>query len=274
MKFSKMHGLGNDFMVVDAITQKVFISCDIVRRLSDRYYGIGFDQLLIIERANSLDIDFNYRIFNANGTEVNQCGNGIRCFAHFVRMKKLTAKNKIYVTTKNRLMIVYMLNNGLIRVNMGEPDFNPKNIPFAVNNTQKTYILHITKGIIECSVVSIGNPHCIVMVDNIDDVEVSSIGIELSKHYLFPEEVNVGFMQIINCKSIRLRVYERGVGETKSCGSGACAAVAVGIYQGLLLNEVYVDLLGGKLFIDWKGITYPLYMVGHAIHVYDGNIDI
>ena len=238
MQFSKMHGLGNDFVVVDAITQNVYFTPEIIKRLSDRHRGIGFDQLLIVEPPYDPDLDFHYRIFNADGSEVSQCGNGARCFARFVRLKGLIDKKDISVSTQKGKMILTVKDDGQVRVNMGEPIWEPAKIPFSANKFEKNYILRT------------------------------------ENHERFPERVNAGFMQILNRGHIKLRVYERGAGETQACGSGACAAAAVGIMQGLLDSKVQVDLPGGSLIIEWQGEGHPLYMTGDAVHVYDGNIQL
>jgi len=244
MQFSKMHGLGNDFMVVDAVTQNVFFSPELIRRLADRHLGVGFDQLLVVEPPYDPELDFHYRIFNADGSEVAQCGNGARCFARFVRLKGL----------------------------MGEPNFEPSAVPFRANKAEKTYIMRAAEQTILCGVVSMGNPHCVIQVDDVDTAAVETLGPVLESHERFPERANIGFMQVVKREHIRLRVYERGAGETQACGSGACAAVAVGIQQGLLAEEVRVELPGGRLDIAWKGPGHPLYMTGPAVHVYDGFI--
>ncbi|UAJ65435.1 diaminopimelate epimerase [Candidatus Schneideria nysicola] len=275
MKFSKMHGLGNDFMIVESITQNINISTPIIKKLSNRHYGIGFDQLLIVEHSYEKNIDFHYRIFNADGTETFQCGNGARCFAHFVKMKNLTNKEKIYVSTKNRCMLLSILDKNLICVDMGEPDFNPQDISFVSNKHQNEYKIPINNQIISCGIVSVGNPHCVIVVEeDWKNIPIDTIGPQIEKHSYFPNKINVNFMQIINRKYIRLRVYERGTGETQACGSGACASVAIGIQQGLLDSEVTVELLGGKLTIFWKGKHQPIYMTGPSVHVYDGFINL
>ncbi|MFP3014203.1 MAG: diaminopimelate epimerase [Arsenophonus sp.] len=272
MQFSKMHGLGNDFMVVDAITQNINFSTDLVCYLSDRYRGIGFDQLLVVEAPYDPNFDFHYRIFNSDGSEVEQCGNGVRCFAHFVRFKKLTDKRNIKVSTKSGKLILYIKENKDVCVNMGIPKFDLNKAKFKTQKAKKTYIIRIKEHEILCGIVSIGNPHCVLQVQNINTAKVNLLGPILEKHKYFPERANIGFMQIINHKHIRLRVYERGVGETQSCGSGACAAVAIGINRGLLKKNVRVDLLGGMLKISWNGLGYPIFMTGSATHVYDGVI--
>ena len=272
MRFSKMHGLGNDFVVVDGVTQNVFFTPETIRRLANRHCGIGFDQLLIVEAPYDPELDFHYRIFNADGSEVSQCGNGARCFARFVTLKGLTNKKDIAVSTQKGNMVLTVKDDNQIRVNMGEPIWEPAKIPFTANKFEKNYILRTDIQTVLCGAVSIGNPHCVVQVDDIQTANVEQLGPLLENHERFPERVNAGFMQIINKEHIKLRVYERGAGETQACGSGACAAVAVGIMQGLLNNNVQVDLLGGSLMIEWNGVGHPLYMTGEATHIYDGFI--
>lgn len=272
MQFSKMHGLGNDFMVVDAVTQNVYFSPSLIRRLSDRHRGVGFDQLLVVEPPYNPELDFHYRIFNADGSEVAQCGNGARCFARFVRIKGLTNKRDIRVSTQTGRMVLTVTEDEEVQVNMGEPVFEPQQVPFRAAKPEKTYILRAEERTVFCGVVSMGNPHCVLQVDDVLTAEVEVLGPMLESHDRFPERVNVGFMQILSPESVKLRVYERGAGETQACGSGACAAVAVGIQQGLLAEEVQVELPGGSLDIRWKGPGHPLYMTGPATHVYDGFI--
>ncbi|HHF4737065.1 TPA: diaminopimelate epimerase [Haemophilus influenzae] len=272
MQFSKMHGLGNDFVVVDGVTQNVFFTPETIRRLANRHCGIGFDQLLIVEAPYDPELDFHYRIFNADGSEVSQCGNGARCFARFVTLKGLTNKKDISVSTQKGNMVLTVKDDNQIRVNMGEPIWEPAKIPFTANKFEKNYILRTDIQTVLCGAVSMGNPHCVVQVDDIQTANVEQFGPLLESHERFPERVNAGFMQIINKEHIKLRVYERGAGETQACGSGACAAVAVGIMQGLLNNNVQVDLLGGSLMIEWNGVGHPLYMTGEATHIYDGFI--
>ncbi|PIJ50781.1 diaminopimelate epimerase [Erwinia sp. OLTSP20] len=272
MQFSKMHGLGNDFMVVDAVTQNVYFSPELIRRLADRHCGVGFDQLLIVEPPYDPELDFHYRIFNADGSEVAQCGNGARCFARFVRLKGLTNKNDIRVSTQTGRMVLSVTENELVKVNMGEPNFDPQQIPFRANKAENLYLMRVAEQTIMAGAVSMGNPHCVIQVDSVRSAQVETLGPLLESHERFPERVNVGFMEIVNREFIRLRVYERGAGETQACGSGACAAVAVGIQQTLLAEKVRVDLPGGTLHIAWKGPGQPLYMTGPATHVYDGFI--
>ncbi|MBU9821383.1 diaminopimelate epimerase [Rahnella sp. BCC 1045] len=272
MQFSKMHGLGNDFMVVDAVTQNVYFSPELIRRLSDRHRGVGFDQLLVVEPPYDPELDFHYRIFNADGSEVAQCGNGARCFARFVRIKGLTNKRDIRVSTQTGRMTLTVTEDEDVQVNMGEPVFEPQQVPFRAAKPEKTYILRAEERTVFCGVVSMGNPHCVLQVEDVLTAEVEILGPVLESHERFPERVNVGFMQIVSPENVKLRVYERGAGETQACGSGACAAVAIGIQQGLLAEEVQVELPGGSLDIHWKGPGHPLYMTGPATHVYDGFI--
>ncbi|EDL51658.1 MULTISPECIES: diaminopimelate epimerase [Vibrio] len=270
--FSKMHGLGNDFMVVDCITQNVFFSPDLIRRLADRHTGVGFDQLLIVEAPYDPETDFHYRIFNADGSEVEQCGNGARCFARFVQMKGLTNKYSVSVSTKKGKMVLKLEENDLVTVNMGQPEFEPNKIPFKAKQKEKTYILRAGEHTLFCGAVSMGNPHVVTVVDSTEEADVDRLGPLLESHERFPERVNAGFMQVLSRHEVNLRVYERGAGETQACGSGACGAVAVGIVQGLLDENVTVHLPGGDLKISWKGEGHPLTMTGPATHVFDGQI--
>ncbi|MDD9196552.1 diaminopimelate epimerase [Aliivibrio sp. S3MY1] len=272
--FSKMHGLGNDFMVVDCLTQNIFFSPDLIRRLADRNRGIGFDQLLVVEAPYDPETDFHYRIFNADGTEVEQCGNGARCFARFVRMKGLTNKISISVSTKKGKMTLKVEDDDQITVNMGEPVFEPNRIPFKATQAEKTYLLRAEDKTLFCGAVSMGNPHCVTVVDDVDNYDVDKYGPLVEGHERFPDRVNAGFMEIISSNEVKLRVYERGAGETQACGSGACGAVAIGIMQELLGEDVNVSLPGGDLQISWKGPGYPLFMTGPATHVYDGQLSI
>ncbi|MDU8923606.1 diaminopimelate epimerase [Pasteurellaceae bacterium LIM206] len=272
MQFSKMHGLGNDFIVVDGITQNIYFPENLIRKLADRHRGIGFDQLLLVEAPYDPDMDFHYRIFNADGSEVEQCGNGARCFARFVTLKGLTNKKDIAVSTKKGNIVLSIKDDGQVRVNMGEPVWEPNKIPFIASKFEKNYILRTDIQTVLCGVVSMGNPHCVLQVEDVAAANVERLGPLLEHHERFPERVNVGFMQVIDRRHIKLRVYERGAGETQACGTGACAAAAVGIMQGLLDSNVRVDLPGGSLTIEWQGEGHPLYMTGDATHVYDGVI--
>lgn len=274
INFSKMHGLGNDFVIIDNVTNNVFITMDQIKHMAHRHYGIGFDQLLVVEPPYDPDLDFHYRIFNADGKEVNQCGNGARCFARYVSMKGLVNKQKIQVSTKSGKLVLYLNHNGDITVNMGHADFEPKRIPFKANNIEKTYILRAADQTFLCGVVSIGNPHCIIQCDDLNQLDINKIGPLLEKHERFPEQTNVGFMQINSPNHINLRVWERGVGETLACGSAACAAVVIGQQQKKLDKQVTVALTGGNLQIRYKGLGDTIMMTGPATHVYDGKINI
>lgn len=272
MQFSKMHGLGNDFMVIDGVTQNVYLTSELICTLSDRHRGVGFDQLLLVEPPYDPELDFHYRIFNADGSEVFQCGNGARCFARFVTLKGLTNKRDICVSTVKGKMVLSLQDNDKVRVNMGEPIWEVAKIPFIANKFEKNYILRTDLQTVLCGVVSMGNPHCVLQVDNVATAPVNELGPLLESHERFPERANINFMQVINRNYVKLRVYERGAGETQACGSGACGTVAVGIMQGILDNTVQVDLPGGSLIIEWQGIGHPLYMTGEATHIYDGFI--
>jgi|TARA_R110000868_G_scaffold146747_6_gene367709 diaminopimelate epimerase len=272
--FSKMHGLGNDFVVIDNVTQNAFFSKEKIQQLADRNFGIGFDQLLLVEPPYDPEQDFHYRIFNADGSEVSQCGNGARCFARFVKMKGLTNRNKIVVSTKAGRMVLYLEKDGQVTVNMGVPIFDPALIPLKANKQEKTYIIRAQEHTFFCGAVSMGNPHCVLLVDDVQQTDVATLGPLLEKHERFPEGVNVGFMQIINPSHIKLRVFERGSGETLACGSGACAAVAIGQLQNKLSKDVRVDLPGGSLKIKWPGKDAVLKMTGAAEHIFDGIINL
>ena len=272
IQFSKMHGLGNDFMVVDNVTQNVFFSPDKIRTLADRHFGIGFDQLLMVEPPYDPDQDFHYRIFNADGSEVAQCGNGARCFARYVKQKGLINRNKILVSTKSGNMVLYLEKDGQVTVNMGKPEFEPARIPMKANKQENVYLTREGNHTLFYGAVSMGNPHCVLSVDDINTADVKTIGPLLEQHERFPEGVNVGFMEVVAADYIRLRVYERGTGETMACGSGACAAVAIGQMQGKLGKDVRVDLPGGNLRIRWQGPGSVLKMTGPAEHIYDGQL--
>ena len=269
-----MHGLGNDFMVLDNVTQNVYLSNEQIRHLADRNFGIGFDQLLVVEPPYDPDLDFHYRIYNADGSEVSQCGNGARCFARFVRMKGLTNKNKIRVSTHSGKMTLFVERDGQITVNMPIPELEPAKIPFTAQKTEGTYILRTEEETVLCGVASMGNPHCVLTVDSVANAPVETLGKELECHERFPEKANIGFMEVVNPEFIKLRVYERGAAETLACGSGACAAVVIGQIQKKLAKQVTVELPGGQLKIFWKGPGNPVKMTGPATHVYDGQIQL
>lgn len=275
LKFTKMHGLGNDFVVFDAINQSLALSSEQVRFLADRRFGIGCDQLLLVERAQQPGVDFRYRIFNADGSEVQQCGNGARCFARFVRDKGLTDKDAIVVETASGVITLYIEADGQVRVNMGKPNFAPGSLPFLAEAPQLVYELELGAAeTLPIGAVSMGNPHAVLQVEDIDLAPVQELGPKLESHPRFPERVNVGFMQVLGSGAIRLRVYERGAAETLACGTGACAAVAVGHRWGLLGDEVRVSLPGGELTIRWAGEGEDLWMIGPATSVFEGTIEL
>jgi diaminopimelate epimerase len=272
LKFSKMHGLGNDFMVIDAITQQVELSTSQIQFLADRQFGIGFDQLLMVEKPTLENVDFRYRIFNADGSEVEQCGNGVRCFARFVRQQQFSDKDRIAVETASGVVFPTIQANGNVTVDMGLPRFDPQQVPFQVEQQAVTYSINVSGESIDFGVVSMGNPHAVMVVNDVKTAEVERIGPLVERHEQFPQRVNVGFMEIVNKNAIKLRVFERGSGETLACGTGACAAVVTGIKRGLLAREVNVTLPGGELLIAWPDDNSPVWMTGPAEHVFDGEI--
>jgi len=274
LKFTKMHGLGNDFVVIDAINQAVTLSAEQVRQLADRRFGIGCDQLLLVEPSPQTGVDFRYRIFNADGSEVQQCGNGARCFARFVRDKGLTDKDAVVVETASGIITLYIEADGQVRVNMGKPNFTPASLPFKAEQQQPVYELPLGEETLSIGAVSMGNPHAVLQVADVARAPVEQLGPRLESHPLFPERVNVGFMQVLDKGAIRLRVYERGAAETLACGTGACAAVAVGHRWGLLGDEVRVILPGGELTIRWGGEGEDLWMIGPATTVFEGTINL
>ncbi len=272
LKFTKMHGLGNDFVVVDAVSRKVFFNKKQIELLSDRNWGIGFDQLLVVEPPSNPEMDFRYRIYNSDGTEVEHCGNGARCFAKFVLDRELTNKHIIDVETKRGPIQLRVLNNGQVTVDMGAPSFVPKDLPFTAEAVQSTYAVETQSGVYDITPVSVGNPHAVLKVEQLNDELVATVGPELEAHERFPNNVNVGFMEVLSKSEINLRVYERGVGETQACGTGACAAVVAGIKQGWLGSKVTAHLTGGDLQIEWQGGDQPILMTGPAAKVFEGQI--
>ena len=274
MKFTKMHGLGNDFVVVDAVTQNVRVTGSMVRRLANRTLGIGCDQVLVIEPPTEPEIDFNYRIFNQDGGEVEQCGNGARCLARYVHDRRLTGKNPIVVKTKNRVMQLQLQGNKLVTVNMGVPQLDPAQIPFQADQPAVLYDIDLNNQNHQIAAISMGNPHAVLQVEDISEAPVASLGPTLESHPSFPSQVNAGFMQIVDRNNIKLRVFERGVGETQACGSGACAAAVAAIRQQLVDSPVTVQLTGGDLNIQWQGDNEPLFMTGPAVSVFHGRVRI
>ena len=274
LEFSKMHGLGNDFVVIDAISQSVDLGPGQVRALADRHTGIGCDQLLLVERAQGPDADFRYRIFNSDGGEVGQCGNGARCFMRFVHDRGLTEKTDVVVETQSGLMGLTLEDDGQVTVDMGEPRLQPADIPFLAHRRARTYRLQVNGRDLEIAALSMGNPHAVLRVDDINQAPVEHLGPAIESHPDFPERVNAGFMQIIDPEHIRLRVHERGAGETLACGSGACAAVVAGRLWDQLAPRVNVALTGGNLVVKWAGEGRPVYLTGPATQVFLGEIDL
>ncbi|MBK8133925.1 MAG: diaminopimelate epimerase [Gammaproteobacteria bacterium] len=272
LPFTKMHGLGNDFVVIDAVTQEVNLTPEIVRHLSDRHFGIGCDQLLVVEPPQRPDVDFHYRIFNADGGEVGQCGNGARCLARFVREQKLTTKTRIRVETTTGILELAVLSDDLYQVALGVPRFAPEDIPFVVPARAPRYQLDIDGQNHGFSALSLGNPHAVLEVAAVAHAPVAELGAKIGRHPNFPEGVNVGFMAVCNRHTIDLRVFERGAGETLACGSGACAAAVAGIQTDLLDSPVRVHLPGGTLTINWAGEGQPVLLTGPAVTVYQGRI--
>ena len=274
LRFTKMQGLGNDFVVFDAIHQQVALSAEQCRRLADRHFGIGCDQILLIEPPRLAGTDFHYRIFNADGSEVEQCGNGARCFARFVHDQGLSKKRQIPVGTAAGRILLTLEPDRLVTVDMGVPILEPAKIPFRAASRALTYPLQLPDEILQISAVSMGNPHAVVLVDAVESAPVAQLGPLIERHPDFPQRVNAGFMQTLDRGHIKLRVYERGTGETLACGTGACAAVVAGRLRGLLEARVQVDLTGGKLVIEWQGEDTPVLMSGPAEAVFEGTIEL
>ena len=273
LHFSKMHGLGNDFMVVDGISQRFVVADHDLTALADRKTGIGFDQLLLVEAPTRKGNAFKYRIFNADGSEVSQCGNGARCFARFVKDQGLTDLDEFWVETNAGRIMLSVLEDGRIRVNMGIPGFSPTQIPLAVDSQQAQYTLEFEGSSSLFSALEIGNPHALFQVESVATAPLETLGPLLQDHVLFPQRVNVGFFERLSDDQINLRVFERGVGETRACGSGACAAVIAGIRLGLLTNKVTVNLSGGPLEIEYAGEGEPVFLIGPATTVYRARLD-
>jgi diaminopimelate epimerase len=274
LKFSKMHGLGNDFVVLDGVNQQISLTPEQLRYLADRHFGVGCDQILLVEKPGRTDVDFRYRIFNADGSEVEQCGNGARCFVRFVHDTGLTDKREIRVETLKGIIAPRLEANGNVTVDMGEPRFLPAEIPFLHDDDVVVYNLDVADETLEIGVVSMGNPHAVQVVDNVEQAPVGEHGPLIENHQRFPQRVNAGFMQVVDKHAIKLRVYERGSGETLACGTGACAAVVSGIRRGLLESPVRVTTRGGDLNIAWGGPGRPVLMSGPAVTVYTGEIEL
>jgi diaminopimelate epimerase len=275
IRFTKMHGLGNDFVVLDAIRQDFVPTPAQARFLADRHFGVGCDQILVVERSATPGVDFRYRIFNADGGEVEQCGNGARCFVRFVHEQGLTDKREIRVETQSGLIVLKLEADGQVTVNMGAPRFQPPEIPFDSQTDAAVQPLDVDGERVEISVVSMGNPHAVQVVAEVDAAPVAGQGPRIESHPRFPRRVNAGFMQVVDRHAIRLRVYERGAGETLACGTGACAAAVAGIRRGLLDSPVRVSMLGGELSITWAGTSSdPVMMTGPATTVFTSEIEL
>lgn len=274
LHFTKMQGTGNDFVVLDGVRQQVFLDASRVRRIADRHFGVGCDQVLLVEAYTGDDADFRYRIFNADGGEVEQCGNGARCFARFVHDEGLTQKTTVPVMTASGRIVLQIQPDGQVTVNMGVPELEPARIPFIFEQRQTLYTLEMAGKMVSFAAVSMGNPHAVLQVADVDDAPVAVLGSQLETHPAFPNRVNAGFMQVMGPDSIRLRVFERGSGETLACGTGACAAVVAGRIQGLLDAQVTVALRGGHLQIMWQGEGQPVWMTGPAETVFRGTVTV
>jgi len=270
LKFTKMQGLGNDFVVLDGVRQRVDLAPADVRALADRHFGVGCDQVLVVERAQG-DADFRYRIFNSSGEEVEHCGNGARCFVVFVRDQGLTDKREIRVETKNGVIVPRLEADGQVTVDMGPPRFAPDQVPFTGGTGAAVEPLDVDGTIVHVSVLSMGNPHAVQVVADVDAAPVATQGPRIEHHPRFPQRVNAGYMQVVDRATIRLRVWERGAGETLACGTGACAAVVAGVRRGLLAEAVSVHTHGGVLAVAWGGAGTPVMMTGPAVTVFEGE---
>lgn len=273
-RFAKMHGLGNDFVVFDAVNQDLQLTSEKIRRIADRKLGVGCDQILVIGSATDADVDFNYQIYNSNGEEVEQCGNGARCIGRFLALNGLTSKTSINIKTISGVYQIYLREDEMVTVNMGAPIFEPEKIPFSASSQASSYNLDVEGEHVKIGAVSMGNPHAVLQVEDINNAPVSILGPKLEKHSMFPNKANIGFMQVISPQHIALRVYERHVGETSACGTGACAAVAVGQTQGLLDENVTVDLPGGSLHIECENKAAPVLMTGPAQFSFEGSLNL
>ncbi len=274
IRFVKMQGQGNDFVVLDGVRNNLALSPDLVRRLADRHYGIGCDQVLVVEPPREAGHDFRYRIFNADGGEVEQCGNGARCFARYVREEGLTTKDEIAVETARGVIRPRIESTGRVTVDMGRPSFVPADVPFEAATERQSYPIEVSGRLVEVGVVSMGNPHAVQFVRDIDAAPVTTEGPLIERHPRFPRRVNAGYAQVVARDRIRLRVWERGAGETLACGTGACAAVVTGIRRGLLDEEVLVHARGGELVVRWPGGEAPVMMTGDAVRVFTGEIEL
>lgn len=273
LRFTKMHGLGNDFVVIDAINQTVDLSPEQIRFLADRHHGIGCDQLLLVRQPEDQAHDFRYIIYNADGSEVEQCGNGVRCFARFVYDQGLTSKKITLVETAGGLVSPQLLDDGQVKVDMGAPNFTPASLPFSAAEDLPRHIITAAGRGVELAVCSVGNPHAVMQVENIDSADVATLGPAIESHELFPQRVNAGFAQVVSRQHIRLRVYERGAGETRACGTGACAAAVSMMRLDFVDQEVTVSLPGGDLLISWQA-DESIFMTGPTATVFSGEVDL
>jgi len=274
LKFTKMQGVGNDFVVIDGVRQRVDLTPALARKLADRHFGVGCDQILLVEPAGAPGVDFRYRIFNADGGEVEQCGNGARCFVRFVREQGLTAKAEIRVETKGGVIAPRLEADDEVTVDMGAPVFEAKRIPFVTDSDAIVQPLDVDGETVMITALSMGNPHAVQIVADVDAAPVATQGPKIEAHPRFPQRVNAGYMQVLDRERIRLRVYERGAGETLACGTGACAAVVAGIRRGLLEPSVRVAVRGGELTIAWAGADNPVFLTGPAVTVFEGEVDL
>ena len=273
LKFTKMHGLGNDFVVFDATRAPIALTREELRRIADRHFGIGCDQILQVEKPREAGTDFYYRIFNADGGEVEQCGNGARCFVRYVRDHGLSAKSEIRVGTLSGVIVPRLEADGQVSVDMGVPQFEPSCIPFQAERRALTYALEVGGKSVVISALSMGNPHAVQLVHDVDNAPVQTEGAAVEAHSRFPQRVNAGYMQVMSRNHVKLRVFERGAGETLACGTGACAAAVAGIQRGLLDNRVTVTTRGGDLGISWEGDGKPVLMTGPAVTVFEGEME-
>jgi len=275
LKFTKMHGAGNDFVVLDGVRQAVTMTPELARRLADRHFGVGCDQVLLVEAARSAKADFGYRIWNADGGEVEQCGNGARCFVRFVRERGLSDRDEIRVETLSGVIVPRLERDGQVTVDMGPPRFEPARVPFVSDSAATEQPLELAPGrVVRITALSMGNPHAVQVVDDVDSAPVTTDGPLIEKHPRFPQRVNAGYMQVQGRDRVRLRVWERGAGETLACGTGACAAVVAGIRRGLLDARVRVATRGGDLTIEWRGGENPVWMTGPAVIAFEGEINV
>jgi diaminopimelate epimerase len=274
LRFTKMHGLGNDFVVIDATRAPVDLTPARVKAIADRHFGVGCDQLLVVEPATQPGVDFRYRIFNADGGEVEQCGNGARCFVRFVHDKGLTDKREIRVETKSGVIAPCLREDGLVTVDMGVPELTPAKVPFVSDSDAFVQPLQVGEATVAITAVSMGNPHAVQVVADVDAAPVAEQGALIERHPRFPARVNAGFLQVVDANRVRLRVFERGAGETLACGTGACAAVVTGIVRNLVVSPVRVETRGGELEIAWGGPGTPVLMTGPAVTVFEGEMSL